>query len=42
MQLYIDGKMRRYNLLFAVNAGLIAVGTFARGERLLFRPSSGF
>jgi hypothetical protein len=31
MQLYIDGKMRRYNLLFAVNAGLIAVGTFARG-----------
>jgi len=32
MRTYIDGKMRRYNLLFAVNGGAFAIGKLMAGK----------
>jgi hypothetical protein len=37
LQTYIDGKMKRYNLLFAVNGGAFALAKFMKsdGDRVL-------
>jgi hypothetical protein len=38
LRTYIDGKMRRYYLMFAVNGGAFAIAQLMRDERGVIAP----